>query len=922
MEKKTAHNQVIKYAASPLATLMIVSIVLWLKQIFPFGTNTIDYYDMGQQIAAFYYHVYDALHGTKSLFFDWYSALGTNMTMNTSGCSSISVFNLLLYFVPRDGILQALSIFTMVKMACMSFTMYLFLHKTIRADAIWEFCFSVCYGLCGFAMMYYITNQWLDVAVVLPLLAGAVWKLLTEERTGSYILWLTVCLVGSYYQSCMILIFIILGTGVYYFTIGSEDQEKRYTAVWRLFTATLTAVGLSAFILIPQLLQTFGSTRFENNHQEGNFYLNILRQVKGVYTTRWWALLGLSLPFAVIVQGIMKGIRRNGSFRNYWKSSERKHDLFFVIMILMMCLELLFESINLMWHFGSYVGYPIRNGFIISLMVLTAACYYAKREENGRQENDRSQCFKILTGLVATGILAGLVIHYYNSRPDWILREVFHLTALVCGVSFVLYMLLIWGHTYLQKSKSDKENFCLTAVVNLLMAELIIFAYMMLGKPAYTTGYSEQAEQSGSYIAASNELVEKLEIDESTISRIKNPDTELNANYPFVMRRASLSNWTHMIEPSFQQGAVDWGYSIQYMRVLDAGGTVFSDALLGIRQVLSVNELPEELYTEAGRTVTGVGEAQREFILYDCNYVLPFGIVIAGNEKREVTQDRFSMQNNVYALMQPEQEAPLIETLCIGDGVSDAHQSFEIIGQKALYFSGFQADSDVGNMTIMVNGENVIVPTIGSPTQTSYPAYFNNNMICLGVFEDETVDVEVYFSELEADQRLEQDECFVIGALDLSKLQALCDQYKTEDIQPMTTDTQLSAIVKDAPKGSALLLPVKYDTGFQAEVNGQKTETSQAFGMFTAIPLVEDTNQITMKFFPKGMKVGCAISMIVLLIWNAVWYRSIRKSKAITDKTLTIYKTVWVIFVTGWSAAVLLMYVIPILYAPFALLFG
>lgn len=195
-------------------------------------------------------------------------------------------------------------------------------------------------------------------------------------------------------------------------------------------------------------------------------------------------------------------------------------------------------------------------------------------------------------------------------------------------------------------------------------------------------------------------------------------------------------------------------------------------------------------------------------------------------------------------------------------------------------------------------------------------------MICLGVFEDETVDVEVYFSELEADQRLEQDECFVIGALDLSKLQALCDQYKTEDIQPMTTDTQLSAIVKDAPKGSALLLPVKYDTGFQAEVNGQKTETSQAFGMFTAIPLVEDTNQITMKFFPKGMKVGCAISMIVLLIWNAVWYRSIRKSKAITDKTLTIYKTVWVIFVTGWSAAVLLMYVIPILYAPFALLFG
>jgi uncharacterized membrane protein YfhO len=108
-----------------------------LKRIFPFGENTIDYYDMGQQIAAFYYHVYDALHGTKSLFFDWYSALGTNMTMNTSGCSSISIFNLLLYFVPRDMILQYLSVFTIIKMACMSLTMYHFLHKAMKVDYLW-----------------------------------------------------------------------------------------------------------------------------------------------------------------------------------------------------------------------------------------------------------------------------------------------------------------------------------------------------------------------------------------------------------------------------------------------------------------------------------------------------------------------------------------------------------------------------------------------------------------------------------------------------------------------------------------------------------------------------------------------------------------------------------------------------------------
>ena len=82
----------------PCITLIIYCIILSVKGIYPFGSNTIDYYDMAQQIAAFYYHVYDMLHGTKAFFYDWYSALGTNMAMSTSGCSNLSPFNLFFLF--------------------------------------------------------------------------------------------------------------------------------------------------------------------------------------------------------------------------------------------------------------------------------------------------------------------------------------------------------------------------------------------------------------------------------------------------------------------------------------------------------------------------------------------------------------------------------------------------------------------------------------------------------------------------------------------------------------------------------------------------------------------------------------------------------------------------------------------------------
>ena len=950
MERETGRATVQKYLFPPFMTLLIVSIVLWLKQIFPFGQNTIDYYDMGQQIAAFYYHVYDALHGTKSLFYDWYSALGTNMTMNTSGCSSISFFNLLLYFVPRDYILQSLSIFTMVKMACMSLTMFHFLHRTVKSDLFWEYCFSICYGVSGFAMMYYITNQWLDVAVFLPLLIGALWRLLKEEKMMSYIVYLTICLVGSYYQSFMILIFIVLGTGAYYLVLGSKDEkevqgeskskssqdnkgarkykvsETQKRAVWRLLLGTLAAFGLSAFILIPQLMQTFGSTRFENNNKEGNFYLNIINQVKGAYTTRWWTLLGLSLPLAVILRGIFVGIKESGSIKQYRKSSYIKKDLFFVLMIAMVCLELLFESVNLMWHFGSYVGYPIRNGFIISLMILTAACVYTKRYgTDGQDSKQGNLIYKLILGLTSTAILAGFVIYFYQSRADWVLRSVFHLTALVCGVSFLVYMILLWNYNAaLRSGENGKQGFHRAAIINLLLAELLIFAYIMLGKPAYTTGYSEQAEQSGSYIAESNELVRELGISDSTVERIKNPDTELNANYPFVMRHAALSNWTHMIEPSFQQGAVDWGYSIQYMRVLDAGGTAFSDAMIGVKQVISLNELPEELYEEVGRTTVGEGYSAKEYILYNCKYTLPFGTVISGYQsanEQDVT-DRFAYQNEVFSMLQDD-EPILIETLCKGDGAADAHQTFEIQGKKALYFSGASVDSDEGNIVISVNGKEILVPTIGSPKQVNYPAYFNNNFVCLGVFEDEIVDMELKFLEVEEDLRTEQDECFTVGALDLNLLGDLCDQYETIDTKPVTTDTGLSLTLENVSKESTLLIPVKFDKGFTVEVNGTIVEAEQGYGIFTAVPLAEGDNQIVMKFFPTGMKAGCVISMLTLFVTLLVWFLKKRNALPCIPKLeKAAYGIVWVLFVAAWSMAVIVIYIIPILYAPFALLFG
>ena len=901
-------QRILQYMLPSLVTLLLVSVCLCVEGIFPFGSKTIDYYDMGQQIAAFYYHVYDALHGTKSLFFDWYSALGTNMTMNTSGCSSISMFNLLLYFVPRDGILQALSFFTMIKMACMSFTMYIFLNKFMKADYLWKLMFSIGYGICGFALMYYITNQWLDVAVLFPLVVYGLMRLIREGKSNMYLIWLAVCFMGSYYQTAMILIFVLLFTGLY-LLMADVERKERNAVVLRLGMSTLVSLALAAYVVIPQLVQTLNSTRFSNNVKEGNFYLNILSQVRGAYTTRWWVLLGLSLAFSVIVLGVFKKIKKQEILKRGWKQADIRQEIFICVMMVFLCLELFLESTNLLMHFGSYVGYPIRNGFIISFFVLSSACYYA---QDIPIKIDKTKLkIQIPIGILMTVLLTTGLILFYQSRGALPLRQAFHITFAVCAITFLLYLFVL-----------KKQGIFM---MFLLFSELIFFSVLLLGKPQFVTGYAEGAEQSGTYIETTNVLVDELQIEQSLFHRIKNPDTDLNANYPFVMERSALSNWTHIISPLFQYGAADWGYSIQYMRILDAGGTVFSDALLGITETLTLSTLPEELYqkidqAEVLREDTNQSEQSQKYTLYQNRYIMPFGVVIDGCPEN-MSQGRFETQNTMYRLLTGKEQEDLIEPLSQGDG-GDVTENYSIKGRKVLYFTGDTISKDEKNIRITVNGNPVLIPSIGEPENEWYPAYFNCNMVCLGVFENEDVEVSLEFRDIEEENRVENDEKYQIAALDLDLFECLCKEYQEKDqvTEPVISDTTLSIEVKAAQKEGYLLLPVGYDEGFSAYVNGEKAECMRAFGIFTAVRLNEGNNHVRLSFFPGGMKAGLIITgftVLVLLLYHILLQKKKKENKAIA----AVSRIAWYLFILVWTILVITFFVIPVIYAPYALLF-
>ena len=920
-----------------LVSALIYCVVLFVKHIFPFGKTTIDYYDLSQQIAPLYYHIHDMLHSKTAFFYNFYSGLGINMSVVTSGCSGLSPFNLFFLVVPRDYLLESLSFFQLIKVMAMTLTMFFYLDKRFKAPYFFNLFLSVNYAFSGFVLTLYMENKWMDIAVFFPLLMYFYDRMMHGGRITGYVITLALIMISSFYMGAIILVFVFLYTGVRILAdrlyagkpgrVLVNENEKpdrepygaRRHFILELGFSTFLGIMLSSFILIPQMTQILASSRFENGSgSEGGiigFYLNILKQTEPAYTTRWWALFNIAFSAAVIFAGLIR-VRGNRKLR------------FLTITLAVMTLaELFIESINLFWHFGSYIQYPIRNGFVINFVFAVLACMYAERMF---KEGDQGFEWVSLAGLSVTVILFAAFVSIYSRHPGMQVRSVFHIVLVMMLISFAGYAaILFW---------KNGAHYSLSLM--LLCTELLCYSYIMYGGPSYVTGYSEEPEQERDYIRIATQLRKDFELSGEYLYRVKNPDESLNANYSFVLERPALSNWTHIIPGSLQKSSSEWGYSTQFTRLLDSGGTVFTDALIGVRDIISCLPQDEELYEKVSSTQVEVDGESVEYSLYKCRYSLPFGVPVYANamfDSELENRNPVSLQNQMYRSLtgadtEYEQEiaaflvrrGQLIDESAVLNEIQPSasvkRYSFStgVTGKKALYFNSQTADMEDENMSVTVidkDGSRVIgVPSVKDTDNTDYPAHFNNNILYLGSYENEEVSVIV-----DVDTEKGEDHPVNIFELDLEKLRLLCDSYRDfpdEHITAGKKSISFNASVSEDAGSVVMLLPIAFDDGWTLRVNEKKSDIMYSYsGLFTAIPLYSGDNHYKMTFFPSGMGLGIVISLLGLSILAAIIVIR-HQNITVIEKELALIcrnseKWLTPAYMLLWTAVVILMYIIP-----------
>ncbi|HBO03068.1 MAG TPA: hypothetical protein DD432_00450 [Eubacterium sp.] len=845
-DNKSLFQRVKLYAIPGLITCAVIVFIYVFKGIWPFGANRIDYFDNMQQVAPLYAHLWDWMHGKASLWFDWYTGFGTNVSMSISAFSMLSPFNLLLYLFPRTLILESISILTLVKMIFMAVAMYAYINKKYNSLSYnMKVVFSLMYTFCGYTVLYgSCFTPWMDIVALFPLLMLAYENMMQTGKKLFYIIMVAIIFIINYYLGAMSLVYIFLISGAYVLLMSKKEKIKEHA--WNLGIGTVAGLGLSCFVLVPVMMQLSGSQRGGSGQGIVSQYIGwiksaIISDGQMAAFQRWMMLYGMAFAAAVIIMGLKKFKEEKNTIR------------YMISLLLISLLPIVVEGINLMWHFGSYNGYTLRNGYIVAFTLITVAAYFAQRmfEE---VTADKKQLVKQLVIFVVAAAVYAVI---YNIIPsNDIILAAFILFIAIFIAAFIFYN---------KKLKKDGIGFDFNTIIAIVAIEVFIGAYSLIGPPKF---YEYEPYQYGDYVQAANEVKDSLDIEESVTERIVNPDISLNANYPLILRRSAMSSFTAALQSDTQSYSKKFGYSKYFLWLLDSGGTVFTNSLFHVTQAVNVNELDSQMYTAV--------RSDGDYTLYDANYKLPFAMSVNKNITRQDFSGNWEDLHNIFYKELTNDTQDIVNGMSYTKKESSVIREYNVRadGKQAVYINIVDVNNRntdanaswlISSMHIYVNGEAVLVPTLGDVKNTAYFTDYNNNLVYLGTFENENFTIRVEYDD---PWYLKVSEVSFAG-LDMDKMQSLVDKHADDYCETSYTSDSFTVKLNGSGVNNMALIPVVYSDNWNVKVNGKKVKAKSVCGLFTGVDIHAGENVIEMTFEPKGKKAGMLISLATLIMMIA-----------------------------------------------------
>jgi|GEM_PF-2494589 uncharacterized membrane protein YfhO len=894
-------KRALPYIFSCLTAFVFVLVIYAINGIYPFGDGSVVNDDMVQQTIPNYIYFWDFLHshGSKSLIFNWETAAGIESI--TAGFYIIKPWDIIFTLLAgRDGIVNGMSWYLAARYAACAVSATLFLDLTYRKlEGYWKVLLSFSYAFSAYSLIYYTNMGWLDCMIFLPLIALAFLRIMKKGKCLPYILLLSYFTMMSLYMAIQLCLFLVFASFYYIFFI--QPKNKRKTAVLRFGVSSVIAIALSGWITWPTVHYLSRSERYVSK-SSSTIFGTLLKAYETDTTyskmklTIILLLTGMLVSFLIILASKFK--------------EHRKASSFFLLSVLTLVLPVFFENINLIWHLGSYVGFPLRFAYMLIFINIAAGGYVLS--------NFNDVLFKIkgVKGIAlilpALASAAGAVYILI----DKVLID----TNLVSGIKyskltrsdcetwmFLSFALFLAAYSLVMFIGSKKAACALMSVF--LVAETGLVANKAIGVNADKYNRSEMYNLS--FVDYSAAIASQLGLKNDNLTRIKDKDTMLNSNYPLIFNYPAMSNFTHMASSDLTKAMEALGYNQIYSRVLDTDGTILTDSLLNIKYIFSNKDLPESEYTYI-KDLAGLTK------LYSCNYTLPEGLIVNKDfvdEDPIENDDSFATNNDYYKILSGDSEDIFETEKYTIVPNEDFYKKIHVDGTKEVYLDIDipNTASNRGTYMILINGEKLDLRYFNSQYNYNYPNNFFNNMLDIGEYTDEDIEIGIY-----SIKEKNQDYTLTVGYFDSSKMQNVVNANKTNHADLKTGARSLSAECTNDSDSEYLFLPIYFDDGWQCEVNGKKVEISNALSSFMAIPLEKGENKIEMKYVPSRLKEGIIVSIAAALILVALILIK-RKKSLPDDKNDVFLKLVQAFYFIAVACAAAGVYAVPIFFDIFSM---
>ncbi|MBO4338356.1 MAG: YfhO family protein [Clostridia bacterium] len=908
---KRKSREILLYLLPPLITIAAILIIYSVKGQYPFGSGTMMDNDWGVADFPGFVRFWDVAHGKESVFFDWSTGLG--LPKSATGYFLYPI-NYILLFFKRDFLYEAMNFYYIAQMAAISVTSYAFFRNVFKKLPIYyTYLFSLAFTFCGFNLQYYTNISWLSSIAVFPLVALAAYRLLKGKSFVFYVLILAYSLVISTYLSFFMLEGIVLIGTLYIFCFLAKEERKG--AAFRLGMGTVSAFLISFWSVFGFLFSTLGSTRVQNDTSDGLLakIIDILKTENVVNSYKVLMLLGMEIGIVSLALIVIKNRK------------EIKKSLFFLFGFILFALPIVFENIDLILNGGSYNFYAMRNGFLIAFFLLCSAAYYFSNFDTV----DEKEKNKIITYLKPVFF----VIAFYVVAPIYIVmtQTLATSTALsnngkmmslskaysnAWGFLVVLILLII---SLIVKNKKIRTVFiCLTMVFIIGVDS----GRLVAARDNFSGVENSEKNITEEYILDCNSIIDKIECGDC-FKRVSNPSVELLMNYPVIIDRTAISDWSHIVNSDFREMFYYLGYGMMFTSTSDAGSTAFGNALMLVNNTFSTLTLNSDLYEKKQEMPNG-------FTYYNNRYTLPFGVSF-DKSVFDVTfnGNSFDYQNEIFARLN-EEDNSLFTPIAYssksykkytGKQTSYYDKDFEFekemykaeykyhVNEKSVLYFCLDDGSDISvdkmiveDCTIELNGKRLIIPNYCSTESDIYRSGNNNNLIELGTFENEDVTIELNSTHPEIDKPM-------VYAMSLEKLGELCDNYKSCVTQYSTGKKSMS-IKAVGEEGKYLFIPVYNNGNWVCTVNGERTEVRNVLGSFMAVELKDGENDIYINYVPKTFYITVSFSAFAAALFALVMIIIRKKNIKAPDSLEKLF--LWAL--TGlFSAFIAVAYIIPII---------